>query len=130
MSLRKAIWALPRSPRKKGKVVKSVTSTFNLKIPLKIRRQPRNEFLMINTSWLSNLSETWYYVYNIRENPVKVPGRSKWRELVRGETLWSLLWSLKNLLQIFNGYDIISRNVLVNQFSGKKKSFRQMYDSL
>ena len=51
-SLRKVITTLPQSPRKKVDIVKSLVSTFNLRIQLKNNRRPKIELSEDERLWL------------------------------------------------------------------------------
>ena len=95
-SLRKAIRALSRSPRKK-EIIKSLASTFNLRIQLKKNGQPKNELSEEEPICLEQFFQRPDMTYialgkNQRKYLGKVNGESQYAQIRY------LLWNLNDLV--------------------------------
>ena len=123
---RKAMRALPSSPSKKVEIVKSLATTFNLRIKLNNGGRPKNLLLKEEKDWLEN--------FFMRPDITYItPGKNQQKYIGKkdGESQYAqiryLLWNLNDLLQIANGNKLIDNSGFEEQFS-KPITFRQLYE--
>ena len=129
-SVRKAVKALPKSPRKQKAVVTSLAKKFNLRI-LPQNRSGRKK------QDLSEEEESWLRKFFGRPDITYVtPGKNDqvYMGKVNGQKFFRqkqyLLWTLNDLLDIANGCsatNVESNDTFVGNFD-HKLSFRQLYE--
>ena len=128
-SLKKAADALPKSPRKKVEIVKSLAKQFHLKVKytniINKGGRPNSTLTEIENEWLNSFFERPDITYT-------TPGMKDQKYLgkVNGESTFAqkryLLWSLQDITGILNQNDNGDGESFSSRFS-KNITFRQLY---
>ena len=129
--IKKVEKSLPKSPRRKKKVIKSLASKFNVKVKLtqKVGRK-KNELTEQENQWLVeflNRPDISYTTPGRRDNVY----RGKLDKVKKFGQKRYLLWSIRDIMDLINGSKIVESDSVMDTFElqfGKKLTFRQLYD--
>ena len=131
--LKKVVKALPKSPKKRIKIVKSLTSKFDLRIKLDNKRLGRSENALSDEeqTWLSKFLDRPDITYSHRgKSNQRYVGKENEKSVFL--SIEYLLWNIRDLLNIGNGCSL-ANEIDTDSFPkvfDKQLTFRQLEKKL
>ena len=129
-TLKKVVKALPKSPNKRIEIVKSLASKFDLRIKLDHKKlgRPENASSDEKQTWLSKFLDRSDITYTKSgKNNQRYVGKENDKSVF--VPIKYLLWNIRDLLNIANGYSL-ANEIVTDSFSkvfDKQLTFRQLY---